>query len=125
MIDAVKNLINTLESNEDLLDDFYARQKSITKGHLMQMLDINKIDVNSKIRLKEKHKLRIAKNDTSLSIKFYDLKLNMPSAAESFLIALFKSDQPETIKKIDCTIDEESRVLMAQELSKIGVLEVS
>ena len=125
VIDALKEIINTLEKDEELIDDFYSRQKSISKGHLLQMLDINTLNGESKILLKEKHKIRISQNEDVFSIKFYDLQLTMPLAAESFLSALFSSTTPQRVADIPCTIDEESSILMAQELSKIGLLEVS
>lgn len=125
VINALKEIINNLEQDEELIDDFYSRQKSISKGHLLQMLDTSKLDGNSKIVLREKHKIRISQNDEKFSVKFYDLQLSMPIAAESFLSALFSTNEPQVVKDIPCTIDEESRILMAQELSKIGLLEVS
>lgn len=124
VVKTLKQLIHQLEQDEELIDDFYSRQKSISKGHLLQMLDIDAINKTSKIRLTEKHKMRISKNDDILSIKFYDINLKMPVIAESFLASLFATEKYKMVKDIDCTIDEESRVLMAKELSKIGALEV-
>jgi hypothetical protein len=38
---------------------------------------------------------------------------------------LMLSDELITINSINCNIDNESKVMMSQELSKIGVLEIS
>lgn len=124
VIEALKEIITTLEKDEELLDDFYSRQKSISKGHLLQMLDVNAINADSKILLREKHKIRISQNEDVFSIKFYDLQMTMPLAAASFLESLFSNNIPQRVADIPCTIDEESRVLMSRELSKIGLLQV-
>ncbi|GER59761.1 hypothetical protein ULMA_18690 [Patiriisocius marinus] len=125
VIDALKEIINSLEKDEELIDDFYSRQKSISKGHLLQMLDVHALNGDSKILLKEKHKIRISQNEEVFSIKFYDLQLTMPLAAESFLSALFSFTTPQRVADIPSSIDKESSILMAQELSKLGLLEVS
>lgn len=89
------------------------------------MLDVHALNGDSKILLKEKHKIRISQNEEVFSIKFYDLQLTMPLAAESFLSALFSFTTPQRVADIPSSIDKESSILMAQELSKLGLLEVS
>jgi len=125
IIKIVTNIIETLENDVDIVDDFHSKQKSISKGHLLQMMDINAINETSKIKLREKNKIRVEKDDTNLQLKFYDLKLAMPVICEPFLETLMLSDELITINSINCNIDNESKVMMSQELSKIGVLEIS
>ncbi|GAA0726297.1 cupin domain-containing protein [Aquimarina litoralis] len=121
----VTALIENLQHDEEILDDFYSRQKAIAQGQLKQMINIDKINENSTIKIREKNKFRITSLNTKINVKFYDLKLSMPIQCEPFLDRLIAEDHPLPIHKIDCNLDNESKVLVTKQLSKIGVLDIA
>ncbi|MFD2565303.1 cupin domain-containing protein [Aquimarina rubra] len=123
--DVVINLIKELQQDEEIIDDFYSRQKSIAQGQLSQMVNIDRIDKDSKIKIREKNKFRMIKNCEKIDVKFYDLKLSMPIQCELFLNTLIVQDKPLPIHKINCNLDDESKILVTKQLSKIGVLDIA
>ncbi|WP_378177186.1 cupin domain-containing protein [Aquimarina sp. SS2-1] len=121
----VITLIKELLQDEEIIDDFYSRQKPIAQGQLNQMVNIDQIDKDSKIKIREKNKFRMNRNCEKIDVKFYDLKLSMPIQCESFLNSLITKNEPLPIHKINCDLDDESKILITKQLSKIGVLDIA
>ncbi|SEL79579.1 Cupin superfamily protein [Aquimarina amphilecti] len=120
----VTALIKELQGDEEIIDDFYSRQKAIAQGQLSQIIHIDSINKDSKIKIREKSKFRMVTNCGKINVKFYDLKLSMPIQCKSFLSTLIKEDKALPIHKINCNLDDESKILVTKQLSKIGVLDI-
>ncbi|AXT56184.1 hypothetical protein D1815_10615 [Aquimarina sp. AD1] len=121
----VTELIKKLQQDDEIIDDFYSRQKAIAQGQLSQIVNIDCINKDSKIKIREKNKFRMIKNCEKIDVKFYDLKLSMPIQCESFLNVLINENQALPIHKIHCNLDDQSKILVTRQLSKIGILDIA
>jgi hypothetical protein len=124
VIQVVNNLIGSLQEDDGIIEDFYSRQKSHTLGQLTQIMKIDQIDIDTKVQLREKDKIRMVEHNSDLELKFYDLQISMPSDCKDFLNQLMLKDSPTAIKDIDSILDVESKILTSKQLSKVGVLEI-
>lgn len=120
---AVIQLIDNMH-NDSFEDDFYSMQRSIAKGYLHQAILDSPISLDSKVKLREKHNVRLHTSQDVLTIKFYDFKLNMPAMCKEFLDILLNEDSFVPVKDINVNFDNDSKLLLINQLDTIGLVEI-
>lgn len=125
IMEIVSELMESLESDEEILNDFYAKEKSLAKGQLLQAMRLEEIELDSKIIAREKDRIRISKEGDQVQVMFYDIKVSFPDHCMSFINELLETENPVKIEDIQSGLDNESKLLLAKELAKQGIVEVA
>ncbi len=124
IIHILSDLVHDLESNNSIFSEYYAKQKAITIGMLNNIEQINKLNLNSLIKFREKEQIRILEDSNSIELQYYDIKITLPANCKSFIYTMISSENEVSLKNIKVEIDEESRILLTKELIKNGIVEV-
>jgi len=120
----VASIIDKLQNNPDIVDDFHSKQKPQAIGQLQQIMNMESINAKSKIKLRDKNKIRLSKKEDKIALKYFDLELDMPQNCEPFIQKLMLQNKAEQLDTISCDLDNESKILLSQELTKMGLVEI-
>jgi len=118
------NIINDILTSNEIQDDFYSKQKSISKGQLLQVINLDTINENTEIKISDLKRCRIEKTDENISIKFFDVNVTFPIYCLGFIEKLIHTNTYQSIKTIDSELDEESKIVLCKELSKNGIISI-
>lgn len=118
----VNELILGLRSDVDVQDMFFADQRPIIPGMLLSNDQVHNLNADSMVSLRDKSQLRMVKTGETLTVKFYDIKLEIPAAAADFIDFLVESNAEVKVSQIKSVLDLESKLLLTKELIRNGIL---
>lgn len=120
----IAGLTQEFITNEKIKDDFYGKEKSISRGQLLRVVEGSQVFAKSIIRLNEPQQLRLRVQGNGINLKYYDTAVTLPQKCQGFLEQVIRSDSGVRISDIECELNMEGRVVLATELAKNGMLEV-
>ncbi len=121
----INHMVDNLEGNDLVLNDYYAKQRPPKPSMLMNMEQLKTLNAQSIIKIREKNQIRLSNKQENIELLYYDLKISLPIiSSKTFIDNLMASHEGISIENIQSDLDEESRLLLCRELIKNGIVEV-
>lgn len=120
--ETLHRMVDQMLEDPALLQDFHGRQNPLGRGTLRQFTDLEPLRADTALYLREPDQLRLTVEGEALQVYYYDLKAEFPAHCQPYLDWLMALEVPAPVQDWPDQMDIDSRLVLAEELFKLGAL---